>query len=67
MGKKKEEEAPPPDQLPYDQWERWAGSVIAMLEAIRLEVRASAEETVLARGDLRAESNAISARVLGNG
>jgi len=41
--------------------------VLLLLEAIRLEVRASAEETPAFRAALRYESDAISARVLGNG
>ena len=41
--------------------------VILMLEALRLEVRALAEEAGNSRAALRNESDAISARVLGNG
>ncbi len=43
-----------------------AKSFLFMLEAIRLEVRASAEETPAFRAALRSESDAISARVLRN-
>ncbi|KKN01645.1 hypothetical protein LCGC14_1125780 [marine sediment metagenome] len=41
--------------------------VILMLEAVRLEIRAFAEEMGDSRAALRSESDAISARVLGNG
>ncbi len=58
-GKKKEEKpTPAPTGLHH---------VVLMLEAVRLEIRASAEETPAFRAALRSESDAISARVLGNG
>ncbi len=41
--------------------------VILMLEALRLEIRAFAEEQGQSRAALRGESDAISAKVLGNG
>ena len=40
---------------------------ILMFEALRLEIRAFAEESGQSRAALRSESDAISARVLGNG
>ncbi len=64
-GKKKEEKTEKRRALSLKYGEQLP--IIQMLEAIRLEVRASAEETPAFRVALRGESDAISQRVLGNG